>query len=287
MSEPDSKALVPAPTVVCANCQTPSADIYCSHCGQRLDTRINSVWHFASEATEVLTHADSRVWNTLRPLLLQPGFLSKEFFAGRRARYLQPFRLYLILSVVFLLLASWLGEESGTEIVKIDESDKVECSNLKSDLPGSQWLRPRLIASCEKLKAEGGNELGQSVVHNLGRAMFVFLPLMALLMKLLYWHPRRYYLEHLLLLLHNHAFVFLWMSIYLLAMHWLGSSGWKALVSLLLLAYFVRYLYRSMKVFYGQGHWLTSLKFSALALIYMVCAGLMLLATTIVSAVAL
>lgn len=287
MTEPESRALAQAGLQVCANCQTPGADIYCGHCGQRLDTHIHSVWHFASEATEVLTHADSRVWNTLRPLLLKPGFLSKEFFAGRRARYLQPFRLYLILSVVFLLLASLLGEKHNTGIVKIDESDKVECKNLKSDLPGNSWLRPRLIATCEKLTTEGGNELGQSVVHNLGRAMFVFLPLMALLMKLLYWHPRRYYLEHLLLLLHNHAFVFLWMSIYLLAMHWLGGSGWKTLVSLLLLAYFVRYLYRSMKVFYGQGRWLTSLKFSALALIYIVCAGFMLLATTIVSAVTL
>jgi hypothetical protein len=287
MNEPDAKALVPAPTVVCANCNTPCADTYCGHCGQRLDTHINSVWHFASEATEVLTHADSRVWNTLRPLLLQPGYLSREFFAGRRARYLQPFRLYLILSVAFLLLTNLLGEKPGNDIVKIDESDKVECKNLQTNLSGASWLRPRLIATCEKLKAGGGDELGQSVVHNLGRAMFVFLPLMALLMKLLYWHPRRYYLEHLLLLLHNHAFVFLWMSIYLLAMHWLGGSGWKTLVGLLLLAYFVRYLYRSMTVFYGQGRWLTSLKFSALALMYIVCAGLMLLTTTIVSAVAL
>ena len=51
------------------------------------------------------------------------------------------------------------------------------------------------------------------MVHNLGRAMFVFLPLMAALMKLLYWRPRRYYLEHLVLLLHNHACVFLLLSI--------------------------------------------------------------------------
>ena len=39
--------------------------------------------------------------------------------------------------------------------------------------------------------------------------MFVFLPLLALVMKLLYWRPRRYYVEHLLFLVHNHAFVFL------------------------------------------------------------------------------
>ena len=43
-------------------------------------------------------------------------------------------------------------------------------------------------------------------------AMFVFLPLLALAMKLLYWRPKRYYVEHLLFLIHNHAFVFLALS---------------------------------------------------------------------------
>ncbi len=104
MNETDAKAVTQPAVQVCANCHTPGTDTYCGHCGQRHDTHINSVWHFASEATEIMTHADARVWNTLRPLLLQPGFLSQEFFAGRRARYLQPFRLYLILSVVFLPL---------------------------------------------------------------------------------------------------------------------------------------------------------------------------------------
>ena len=47
------------------------------------------------------------------------------------------------------------------------------------------------------------------MVHNIPRAMFMFLPLLALVMKLLYWRPKRYYVEHLLFLIHNHAFVFL------------------------------------------------------------------------------
>ena len=41
------------------------------------------------------------------------------------------------------------------------------------------------------------------------RAMFMFLPLLAGVMMLIYWRPRHYYVEHLLLFVHNHAFVFL------------------------------------------------------------------------------
>jgi hypothetical protein len=287
MNEPAANAVTQPAVQVCANCRTPGTDNYCGHCGQRLDTHIHSVWHFAGEATEVLTHADSRVWNTLRPLLLQPGFLSREFFAGRRARYLQPFRLYVVLSVVFLLLAGWLGEKAQTVHVVASDADKIDCQSVKTDLPGAAWLRPRMISACQKLKTEGGGELGQSIVHNLGRAMFVFLPLMALFMKLLYWRPRRYYLEHLLLLLHNHAFVFLWMSAYLLAVHWMKSSGWQTLLSFLVFGYFIRYLYRSMQVFYQQNWFLTFAKFAMLLFVYIVCGGFMLMATTLISAVTL
>ena len=47
-------------------------------------------------------------------------------------------------------------------------------------------------------------------------AWFVFLPLMALVMTLLYWFPRRYYVEHLVFFLHNHAALYLAMSLEIL-----------------------------------------------------------------------
>jgi len=228
----------------CANCGTITAGNFCSHCGQRLDIQLHSVGHFLRDATEVMTHADARVWRTLLPLLTRPGFLTREYFAGRRARYLQPFRLYLILSVVFFLLSALLGHHR--EITQAGAEAQRSCANLHTDLPGARWLEPRFILTCKRIMADGGRAFEQTVVHNLGRAMFLFLPLLAGLMKLLYWRPRRYYLEHLLLLIHNHAFVFLLLSIFMVATHWVSSTGWNTLFSLLLFLYLTRYLYRSM-----------------------------------------
>ena len=50
-------------------------------------------------------------------------------------------------------------------------------------------------------------------MHNVPRALFIFLPLLAGVMMLMYWRPRHYYVEHLLLFVHNHAFVFLLLMI--------------------------------------------------------------------------
>ncbi len=57
------------------------------------------------EAFESISHADSRLWRTLWYLLGRPGFLTREFFEGKRVRYLPPFRLYLVISVLFFLVA--------------------------------------------------------------------------------------------------------------------------------------------------------------------------------------
>src|SRR5262249_52776577 len=145
----------------------------------------------------------------------------------------------------------------------------LECTDIRTDVRlGSAWWLPRLEAACRNLKTASAREFGERVVHNLGRALFVFLPLMAALMKLLYWRPRRYYLEHLLLLIHNHSFAFLVMAIYLLATHWISSRSVLDVLLVITAWYVLRYLYRSMKNFYGQSRWLTSVKFVALGCAY-------------------
>ena len=91
-------------TLVCANCHAALDGEYCAACGQRHEPHVHTVAHFAGEAFESISHADSRLWRTLWYLLARPGFLTREFFAGRRVRYLPPFRLYLVISVVFFLV---------------------------------------------------------------------------------------------------------------------------------------------------------------------------------------
>ena len=54
----------------------------------------------------MITHVDGRFWSTLWLLLVRPGQLTLEYFAERRARFVPPVRLYLVISIVFFGLAS-------------------------------------------------------------------------------------------------------------------------------------------------------------------------------------
>ena len=89
----------------CLNCGTELRGQYCGHCGQRASSRLISLWELTRDAFGDLLELDSRLWRTLLPLLIRPGKLTKDYLEGRRARYMPPFRMYLVLSVVFFVVA--------------------------------------------------------------------------------------------------------------------------------------------------------------------------------------
>jgi hypothetical protein len=89
----------------CLNCGTELRGQYCGQCGQRASSRLISLWELTRDAFGDLLEIDSRLWRTLIPLLVRPGKLTKDYLEGRRARYMPPFRMYLVLSVVFFVVA--------------------------------------------------------------------------------------------------------------------------------------------------------------------------------------
>ena len=99
----------------CLNCGEVLTGQHCSHCGQRARVRVLSFTGMMRDLLGDILDIDSRVWRTLRPLALKPGALTAEFLRGRRTHYSPPFRMYLILSVTFFLLAS-LGADPGADL---------------------------------------------------------------------------------------------------------------------------------------------------------------------------
>jgi hypothetical protein len=89
----------------CLNCGARLSGQYCGQCGQRASSRLISLWELTRDAFGDLFELDSRLWRTLVPLLVKPGKLTKDYLEGRRARYMPPFRMYLVLSVVFFVIA--------------------------------------------------------------------------------------------------------------------------------------------------------------------------------------
>ena len=119
---------------------------------------------------------------------------------------------------------------------------------------------------CYKVVLDDGQSFLQNLYHNVPRALFFLLPLLALVMSAMYW--RRYYVEHLLFFIHNHAFTFVLFTVFSLA---LAVTSWRWLIALyilIVLFYPPYYTYKAMRRVYAQGKWQTRFKFVVLSAAY-------------------
>lgn len=98
------------PEKQCPNCGTPVDNRYCPSCGQQNEKRLASVRVMVRDALEDELSLDAKVPRTLVGLLFRPGFLTREYLRGRVARYVLPFRLYLIASLLFFVVLPFIAD---------------------------------------------------------------------------------------------------------------------------------------------------------------------------------
>jgi hypothetical protein len=288
----------------CSNCGAVLNGPYCAQCGQHAHDSARTVGALLHDAVHVITHADSRFWRTLYTLLLRPGRLTQEYFAERRARYLPPVRVYLVLSLLFFALGPFgpHGETTATAAKRTVTADggeavrtpskpaifNVEFSDCDKIESSFKWLETPLRQACKRNVASGGAPVRAAFIANIPKMMFAFLPMIALVMLLLYWRPRRLYVEHLVFFLHTHAAMFL-ILLLLRPLLWAVTAlpalkGTAGFLKFGAGVYAAWYVFRAMRVYYGQRRWRTFMKFIVVGSMYTIFLAITLVATLIVSA---
>lgn len=249
----------------CANCGATLSGEFCGRCGQRereSDVGLNDL---LLEALEDFGRLDGRMWRTLLRLVLQPGRVTADYLRGRRARYLPPVRLYLVVSfLVFLLInlapldvtlttdpgvdIDALRSERGAGIyVPVErESGETEVLSLQEffrEQAGEEGLQPawlnalieRMIRNASLVDADAETFKAQ-LLQRLPQMMFFLLPLFALILWLAYIMSPYHYLQHLIFSLHFHTAAFIYF-ILLYPARWLLPGDFGGLVMLALLVY--------------------------------------------------
>ncbi len=364
----------------CANCGAAMQGEFCHECGQSIHSVLRPMHHMVEETVETVLHIDGRIVHTLPPLLLKPGFLTLEYFGGRRVRYIAPFRLMFVLCLLsFFVFHLAFDQITGTVVANgqplvsmdsraieaaaspaevrealQDELDALQSARDTGVLPPNvlnranadaqtlrrianrrlaalgaastpaassatpppaatktatsdtklrdavgkategeskpvriSWLpdavNARLTALAQQAyrnwrvvthgdaaaSAEAKQRMINGVFSTLPPAMFVLIPVFAVLLKLFYVFRRRLYMEHLIVALHSHAFMFL--SLLLITVvgmlsTWLRPhAAWTGYVlgwiQALLMLWVPTYLLLMQKHVYRQGWPMTLLKF--------------------------
>lgn len=246
------------PPRVCANCGQPFADpppAFCPACGQESRVRAPTLGEFIQQFGGAYFSTEGALARTLKLLLFKPGELTRQYLAGRRKHYVLPLRLYLTISLVTILLMRLLaGTEASLGLPPDLDLRKGEYTLLQMGeergaglKEGAFFCRGMPAWFCKRLERRLDTDpkglqreaeaLSGRLISNLGGAMFLMVPLFALLQKLAYWNRGLRYTEHLVFALHLHAAWFLALLLTLLPWEWMPVVvvllvPWYALASL-------------------------------------------------------
>ena len=102
----------------CLNCGATVSDKFCSACGQENLELHEDFLHLALHSVGHYFHFESKLFNSLVPLFTKPGFLTQEYFAGRRASHLNPISMYIFISIVFFSLFTLNTNSNKKEAIK-------------------------------------------------------------------------------------------------------------------------------------------------------------------------
>jgi hypothetical protein len=295
----------------CPNCQNhlSPGDNFCPQCGQENRDLQLPFWHLAAEAVEGLLHFDGKSFRTLRALVLHPGFLTNEFVAGKRASYVPPVRLYILISVLFFSLLSFTSsksshsrqtgstdrshagtaEQSSTRMsfysITSDELiglTDVQVDSLLIARGIEQTPMKRYVArQIRNIASGGGAEFDHLLLKGVSYMMFVLIPIFALILYVLYRGKVVPYLDSLVFSIHFHCFVFLLLSLCVVLDKFFGSWPILAASVLVLPGYAVLSL---LKVY--QQRWpATILKACALGILHLTSIAACFFATALLSIV--
>lgn len=141
-----------SPDEPCLNCGDATTGRYCPTCGQRKAEVLVSVRTLLADVLEDQLVLNRALPRTMGALLFRPGFLTSEYVRGRIVRYIAPFRLYLVSSVVFFLLLSFVG--LGGVTIGLTATDDlgaaVDSANAALDsLPEALRVRRQVLAELD------------------------------------------------------------------------------------------------------------------------------------------
>lgn len=252
---------------VCADCGSSLDGPFCSQCGERaVDRHSLTLAHFLKHnLLHELSHVDGKIFRTFRYLIFRPGFLSAEYFAGRRRRYVNPVRLLLTCLLVLALVGQTGSMTMSLGKLRLNllppgppSAETIDETITKLDvfgiLHGLMEKKSRSKDLKEPVAVEKFNHELKTYATVLS---FCNVLLLSGLLAIVYRKRRSLYVEHLVFSLHLASFVLLfsilptplfWILVLLLKGSALKTAA--AILAFLLLSVEMIYLYKALLGFY-------------------------------------
>jgi hypothetical protein len=255
---------------ICLNCGAELHGEYCSKCGQRASTAYDrSVRSFLEHFFEEFFVWDSRFLRSIKYLLIRPGYLTKEFMAGRMQNYISPLKMFLFTSLIVFFILIKVAPDTYNELV----TEGTEDIDYISEFIVQQQNQS---GESKDLYMDNFNE---EVSNNVTLYIFFIMVVFAVLLKLVYITKKIYLVQHIVFTLHFYSFV-------LVCLLLSEITPFLDDLSVLLFFYLIPaiYLFIALKTAYHKTVWKALLASCFLTFCYSILVTGWLLATIFISA---
>jgi hypothetical protein len=124
------------PRTHCENCGAELQGHWCAHCGQPAIDYRRSFRHVIADLLDEFLNWDSKFFATIAFLIVKPWRLTNEFLAGKRVRYVNPLRLYLLASILFFFAVNYGAKRIRFDATKFPEEKRAEVAAAIADKRG-------------------------------------------------------------------------------------------------------------------------------------------------------
>src|SRR5204862_910295 len=124
------------PLTHCENCGAELQGHWCAKCGQPAIEYRRSFRHVVADLLNEFLNWDSKFFTTIALLILKPWRLTNEFLAGKRVRYVNPLRLYLLASILFFFAVNYGAKGIRIDPTKFPEEKRAEVAAAIADKRG-------------------------------------------------------------------------------------------------------------------------------------------------------
>jgi hypothetical protein len=222
----------------CHNCGALLQGRFCAMCGQEDRPLDPSIGEVVGEVAREISSLDGRILRSVRRLFLSPGFLTTEHFEGRRVAWMSPVRLYLLFSLGYFAITSFIGTPPLDINVRVTGDSDEDIRRVVQKLG---------FSTVEEMRGA----INQALATWTPRAMFLLVPAFAWLVSRVRRRSGRKYPHHLIFSSHLFAAFFGVQAVATTAGHLAGNpTGTFALVVGSLLYVFI-YTVLALRAVYG------------------------------------
>ncbi len=214
----------------CFNCATPlvNGENYCPNCGQENHNKQASIGILVNDFLGDFLSFDSKLFRSLKPLLFQPGTMTRDYLDGKRQKFIPPIRLFLFLSFIYFGLSLLLFDEAAA----------------------------RVTIDGESINNAAVDNFSEAMRRNMNILFFFFTPIQALIILIFFRSKeRKFYVNFFVFTLHTFSLLLI-LGILIDLLNWALTSSGDTLttldyiilsIDLALILYFLAYSVLALK----------------------------------------